>query len=678
LGYSPNEFEETNAKWAKRMHPNDLERVVTNYRDYVNGAISDYKVEYRQRTKNDEWKWILSIGKIVEWDEVGRPLRMLGTHTDISDRKLAEENLQAERSRLQLALDAAKMGSWSCNLQTGKLFWSDRAQEIFGFVPGTFPGDRDTFISMIYPEDREMVLQAIARTFETAVPYQVEYRIQRLDGIICWIAVWGIIPPNTSAAEQQLIGVIADISDRKQAELNLRESQRFLQTVIDTFPLAVFWKDRQSVFLGCNIKTAQAAGLNSPAEIIGKTDYDLPWSLEETEIYRADDREVMESNQAKLGVIETQSLANGTTIWIETNKLPLYNLNDEVIGVLGTYQDISDRKRTELERDRLLQELSQLNSELEQANHQLEEYSLTLEQRVEERTNELKNAQERIVAQEKLASLGTLTAGIAHELRNPLNFVKNYAEGSIELTQDLLEALQPIFSSQEPQTASFIETIIIDLQENASTIHRHSLRAAGIISSMMEHARSEPDSMQPTPFNNLLNEAMKLACYAKQSQDINFKVDSHTDYDSAVNLVDVIPNTLMRAFINLIDNACDAMRFKQAQLHKDETLISTYKPSLRVSTQLAGETVKICIRDNGCGIPPQIQSKILDPFFTTKPPGSGTGLGLSLTHDIIVKQHQGKLEIASNPDEFTEILVTLPVHAQNIQRFATQSRPRSS
>ena len=550
LGYSPDEFSETNAKWIERLHPDDLEQVATTYQAYVNGEISNYKMEFRQRTKNGEWKWILSIGKFVEWDEAGQPLRMLGTHTDISD--------------------------------------------------------------------------------------------------------------------------------RKQAELDLQESQRFLQTVIDTFPIAVFWKDRQSVFLGCNNKSALAAGLSSPTEIIGKTDYDLPWGNTEADLYRADDREVMDSNKAKLGIVETQKLADGSTIWIETNKLPLYNLKNEVIGVLGTYQDISDRKRTELERDQLLQELSQLNGELEQANHQLEEYSLTLEQRVEERTNELKNAQERIVAQEKLASLGTLTAGIAHELRNPLNFVKNYAEGSIELMQELLEALQPIFASQESQTASFVETIIIDLQENASTIHRHSLRAAEIISSMMEHARSEPSAMQSTPLNALLNEAMNLACHAKQSQDVNFKVDSHTDYDPEVSLVDVIPNTLMRAFINLIDNACDAMRSKQARLNLDEASRSTYIPSLRVSTQLMGDTVKICIRDNGCGIPPQIQSKILDPFFTTKPPGSGTGLGLSLTYDIIVKQHQGKLEISSSADEFTEILVVIPIHAQNLQRLALQLKPRAS
>jgi signal transduction histidine kinase len=145
-------------------------------------------------------------------------------------------------------------------------------------------------------------------------------------------------------------------------------------------------------------------------------------------------------------------------------------------------------------------------------------------------------------------------------------------------------------------------------------------------------------------------------------QDINFNVSIHTNYDPEVDLVDVISNTLMRAFINLIDNAYDAMHSKQ-MLNADDTQPSSYIPSLTVSTQLVGKTVEICIRDNGCGLAPQIQSKVLDPFFTTKPPGAGTGLGLSLTHDIIVKQHQGTLEIKSEPNEFTEILVSIPLHA---------------
>jgi len=143
-------------------------------------------------------------------------------------------------------------------------------------------------------------------------------------------------------------------TDRKRSEIALVESQRFLQTVIDTFPLVVFWKDRQSVYLGCNQRSALACGLKAPADIIGKTDYDMPWGATEADSYRADDRRVMDSGQAQLGIIESQVRADGSTIWIETNKLPLYNLNNQVIGVLGTYQDITERKQLEQEQARLL------------------------------------------------------------------------------------------------------------------------------------------------------------------------------------------------------------------------------------------------------------------------------------------------------------------------------------
>ncbi len=531
LGYSPDEFQETIAKWIERLHPDELEPVTKVYRDYINGKIPNYKVEFRQRTKNGDWKWILSVGKIVQWDADQQPLRMLGTHTDISDRKLAESRLQEERLRLQLALDAAQMGCWGCNLQTGKLFWSDRAQEIFGFVPGTFPSDRNTFLAMVYPDDYDRVVKSINHTFATESPYQIEYRIRRLDGELRWIAVWGIIHQNQT--DRQLIGVVEDISDRKHAEL---------------------------------------------------------------------------------------------------------------------------------EREHLLENLSQLNSELAQANQQLGAYSQTLELRVEERTSELKAAQERILAQEKLVSLGTLTAGIAHEIRNPLNFVKNYAEGSIELAQDLMEILQPVMQSHTSKNNQLIEELIADLQENATTIRDHSQRADKIITSMMQHARTdnEQTTMHPTLLHDLLNEALKLSCQSKELQHSSFQVVIETKYSPEIGLVEVIPNNLIRAFINLIDNACDAMWFKQ-QSFANKGDASIHVPKLMIATQLVDDRVEIHIRDNGCGIDPKIQSRILDPFFTTKPPGSGTGLGLSLTHDIIVKQHQGDLKINSNIGEFTEIIVIIPL-----------------
>ncbi|NMF58575.1 PAS domain S-box protein [Pseudanabaena yagii] len=527
LGYTETEL--LSKSLREISGPDDFAKDEEQINKLLTGEIQAFFIEKCYIHKDGHIIWTnLNVSLVHKFD--GSPEYLLGVVQDISDRKLAESKLQEERLRLQLALDAAQMGCWGCNLQTGQLFWSDRAQEVFGFVPGTFPGDRDTFLAMVYPDDYDRVVQAIDHTFSTGAPYQIEYRIRRLDGELRWIAVWGIIHQNPN---RQLIGVVEDISDRKHAEL---------------------------------------------------------------------------------------------------------------------------------EREHLLQNLSQLNIELEQANQQLGAYSQTLEQRVEERTTELQVAQERILAQEKLVSLGTLTAGIAHEIRNPLNFVKNYAEGSIELTQDLMEILQPVMQSHTSENNQLIEALIADLQENATTIRDHSQRADKIITSMMQHARTENEqtTMHPTLLHDLLNEALKLAYQSKELQHSSFQTVIETKYAPEIGLVEVIPNNLIRAFINLIDNACDAMWGKKQNFANNRDG-SVYVPKLMIATQLVGNRVEIHIRDNGCGIDPKIQSRILDPFFTTKPPGSGTGLGLSLTHDIIVKQHQGDLKVNSNLGEFTETIVTIPL-----------------
>ncbi|MBL1177414.1 PAS domain S-box protein [Pantanalinema sp. GBBB05] len=273
--------------------------------------------------------------------------RLICVCRDIGYRKQAEEALHSERLRLQLALDAAQMGSWSCSLQTGRLIWSDRAQEIFGFIPGTFPGDRDTFLALIHPEDRDRVIQAAAHTFETGTAYNIEYRIRRLDGEMRWIAVWGIVPLNLPVNERQLIGVVCDITDRKQAEQDLQESRNMLELVLDTIPQRVFWKDRQSRFLGCNSAFANDYALTFE-EIVGKTDRELPWA-EWAPLYQADDARVINTQTSKLNYEEPTVDLNGEQIWIRSSKIPLTNSQAEVIGVLGCYDDITDHKRAEEE-----------------------------------------------------------------------------------------------------------------------------------------------------------------------------------------------------------------------------------------------------------------------------------------------------------------------------------------
>ncbi|MEM1168823.1 MAG: AAA family ATPase [Cyanobacteria bacterium P01_H01_bin.35] len=353
---------------------------------------------------------------------------------------------------------------------------------------------------------------------------------------------------------------------------------------------------------------------------------------------------------------------SGIVKWIQVVAHPIQRADDSIVWD-GLIMDVSERKQIEAEREKLLIELAKVNRELEQANEELGNYSQTLEQKVEERSAELKAAQQRIMSQEKLASLGTLTAGVAHELRNPLNFVKNYAEGSVELSQELLETLEPVLSILDPETLELTQSIIDDLQENATTISHHSVRATQIIETMMQHTRVEHKQSIPqaTNLHDLLDQAIKLVSHSKKEQDKPFNPSIRTNYAANLDLIKVIPSSFIRALINLMDNAFDAMRSKQNQLRANSPLGTIdYSPTLWVSTQILDQQVEIRIRDNGCGIELGIESKILDPFFTTKPPGEGTGLGLSLTHDIIVKQHQGSINIDSKPGEFTEVIVRLP------------------
>ncbi|MGB3691096.1 MAG: AAA family ATPase [Spirulinaceae cyanobacterium] len=290
-----------------------------------------------------------------------------------------------------------------------------------------------------------------------------------------------------------------------------------------------------------------------------------------------------------------------------------------------------------------------------QLYQQLEAYSHTLEEKVEARTSELRAAQQQMISQEKLASLGALTAGVAHELRNPLNFVNNYAEGSTELSVDLLEAIEEQAEVINSEDLEYLKEIVVDLKDNAAAIKQHGQRAASIIFNMMQHARSDDSGSQKVNLNKLLEEARQLAYHSKRSVDNNFNITFSTQYDDSIGEVEVFSSSLNRAFINLIDNACYAAWSKYQEQGK------TFVPTLSITTKKLTEQIEIRIRDNGAGIPAQVAEKIFEPFFTTKPTGEGTGLGLSLTHEIIVGQHLGTLQLETEPDAFSEFIITLPV-----------------
>ncbi len=306
---------------------------------------------------------------------------------------------------------------------------------------------------------------------------------------------------------------------------------------------------------------------------------------------------------------------------------------------------------------------------------QLENYSRTLEHKVEARTQELqeknqdlasllqklKATQAQIIAQEKLASLGALTAGIAHEIKNPLNFVNNFAELSIELTEELLEEVENQKDRLDPETRESIAEILDILSQNAQKINEHGKRADNIVRGMLMHSRGQVGERQLTDINVMLAEAVNLASHGMHAKDTSFNITIKTDYDQNLGKADIVPPNISRAFINLINNACYAAHKKKLHFQADpHNEVGEFLPTLSVSTKDLGERVEICIRDNGEGIPPQVLNEIFNPFFTTKPPGEGTGLGLSITHDIIVQQHQGQIKVETEVGSYTELIITLP------------------
>jgi len=262
---------------------------------------------------------------------------------------------------------------------------------------------------------------------------------------------------------------------------------------------------------------------------------------------------------------------------------------------------------------------------------------------------ELQATQAQLVQQEKLASLGALTAGIAHEIKNPLNFVNNFASVSKELAEEVEQKLASGASVDE------LRDILGDLKLNAQMIEQYGQRADAIVRSMLLHSRSEPGQRESSDLNLLLDEYTELAYHGMRAQHADFTASLEKDFDPVVGSVELVQQDMGRVFLNLLNNALYALHDKY-----EAQRANGYEPKLRVSTLDRGRQVEIRIRDNGNGIPPEIRQKIFEPFFTTKPAGDGTGLGLSLSHDIVAGTHGGRLEVETEEGSFTEFVITLP------------------
>jgi signal transduction histidine kinase len=290
---------------------------------------------------------------------------------------------------------------------------------------------------------------------------------------------------------------------------------------------------------------------------------------------------------------------------------------------------------------------------------------------VESRTRELaaslqdlRTAQDRLIQTEKLASLGQLTAGIAHEIKNPLNFVNNFSGVSAELIDELKEALGRV--NTDTNTRAEISELTDTLRDNLSKIVQHGKRADSIVKNMLLHSREGSGEHRRVDINLLVDESLNLAYHGARAEKQGFNITLDRLFDPATGEADVFPQEITRVLLNLISNGFYAATRRKAELGSDG-----FEPTLVAGTKSLGDRVEIRIRDNGAGIPPDVKDKIFNPFFTTKPAGEGTGLGLSISHDIVVKQHSGSIEVHTQPGEFTEIRIVLPRTAVVVARGRT-------
>ncbi|AFM02822.1 histidine kinase,Response regulator receiver domain protein,histidine kinase [Bernardetia litoralis DSM 6794] len=337
-----------------------------------------------------------------------------------------------------------------------------------------------------------------------------------------------------------------------------------------------------------------------------------------------------------------------------TKPIDDYQLTSRINAYLSIIK-LEKNHKSELER-----RVEERTSELKKALSQIKETNLKLETTL----SKLKNAQKQVIAQEKLASLGELTAGIAHEIKNPLNFIINFSELSKEMIIELNDTFADVgkdivegsLKDITPDDVDNIKDILQNLNENSEKIHEHGKRADSIINNMLMHSQDRKGVYQDTHINTMLQEYISLAYHSTINNYKGFAAKIETNLDANVGNVKIIPQDLGRVFLNVVSNSLYALYNKKRKLGDG------FEPMLTVRTINHEDNVEIIFRDNGTGIPQEMMDKIFNPFFTTKPAGEGTGLGLSICYDIVRNIHKGEIQVDSKEGEYTDFSIFLPKH----------------
>ena len=440
-----------------------------------------------------------------------------------------------------------------------------------------------------------------------------------------------------------------EIKRRECVENELEDARQLLQLVMDTIPSSIFWKDKNLAYLGANQRFAEDAGMSAPEELIGKTDYDMAWKKEESDFFRECDRRVMLSGQAEIGIIEPQMQADGKQAWLETNKVPLHNKQGEVIGILGTYQDITVRKEAEIAIRRVNQKLERQTVELKAALHQLQQSQLHL------------------IQQEKMSALGNLIAGVAHEINNPIGFLSGNLRPAQDYTQALIELIKR-YGEHYPHPVAEIATEIEDIDLDyicedfpklLQSMGEGIKRIHEISTSLRTFSRSDKERQSLFQLKDGINSTLLILRHRLKANTHRPAIEVIQHYEAMPD-IHCLPGQMNQVFMNLLANAIDAL---DEASKAPSAAPQTENPSqITVSAALSEcrHWAIVKIRDNGTGMTEETKQKAFENLFTTKAVGKGTGLGLAIAHQIIVEKHGGTIDIESTPGQGTEFTIKIP------------------
>ncbi len=603
----------------------DRARTITEFASVLRDAADSVNVENAVHGKDGRLVPLLTNVRMVR-DAEGVVTGIAGISRDITALKEAASELQrqaeeqrqlaaqldVQRARLAEAQAVAKVGSWDLDLLTNMLTWSDETYRIFEIEKSAFGASYEAFLERVHPDDRELVNRTYAESVVKRVPYAIDHRMQLPSGRVKIVHERCQTFYDDNGRAFRSAGTCQDVTESRLAESALYESRQALRGVLDSVPQRVFWKDRHSVYLGCNRPFAADMGFADPNDVVGKTDDDATWKAS-ADLYRRDDREVIRSGEARLNYEEPMEFADGRKGWLRTSKIPLRGRDGGVVGLIGTYEDITEHRRLE-------------------AQHQ--------------------HAQ-------RLQSIGTLAAGMAHEINNPLTYVTGNIEICREWLQSAIAQLRRHIDA--PLDARACESVLqglLELDEPLRDATEGADRVRRLVLDIKRMAHTDDTPRTPRDLLGIVETAIKMTAHAVRHAAV-----LRTSF-AKIPLVDGAEGPLVQVFTNLLLNAADAIGVGRAEVN--EITVTSF-------TDDAGWAC-VEVRDTGPGVRPEVLPRIFDPFFTTKRVGSGMGLGLSTSHSIVTS-FGGRLTVESPPGSGAVFRVSFPPAAAGAVPGAPPSQP---